>query len=66
MTLEQVAKPAGQSGFEVQPRRRVIERTFVWFRCGRRLRKDDEHLPENSEAVVYMVSIHLMLRRLTR
>ncbi|MEM8532452.1 MAG: transposase [Chloroflexota bacterium] len=66
ITLEQVAKPAGQSGFAVQPQRWVIERTFAWLGRSRRLRTDDERLPENSESVVYIGAIRLMLRRLTK
>jgi putative transposase len=66
ITLEQVTKPEGQIGFAVQPRRWVVERTFAWLGRGRRLSKDYERLPENSEAVVYIGSIRLMLRRLSK
>ena len=64
ITLEQVHKPKDQKGFAVQPRRWVVERTFAWLGRGRRLSKDYEQLPENSEAVVYIGSIRLMLKRL--
>jgi transposase len=64
ITLEQVHKPKDQKGFAVQPRRWVVERTFAWLGRGRRLSKDCEQLPENSEAVVYIGSIRLMLKRL--
>lgn len=66
VTLEQVSKPKGQVGFAVQPRRWVVERTFAWLGRGRRLSKDYERLPENSESVVYIGSIRLMLKRLTK
>jgi putative transposase len=66
ITLEQVTKPEGQVGFAVQPRRWVVERTFAWLGRGRRLSKDYERLPENSESVVYIGSIRLMLRRLSK
>ena len=66
LTLEQVQKPTDQVGFAVQPRRWVVERTFAWLGRGRRLSKDYERLPENSEAVVYIGSIRLMLKRLTK
>ena len=65
VTLEQVAKPKDQVGFAVQPRRWVVERTFAWLGRGRRLSKDYERLAENSESVVYIGSIRLMLKRLT-
>jgi putative transposase len=65
LTLEQVTKPKDQVGFAVQPRRWVVERTFAWLGRGRRLSKDYETLAENSESVVYIGSIRLMLKRLT-
>ncbi len=65
VTLEQVAKPKDQVGFAVQPRRWVVERTFACLGRGRRLSKDYERLAENSESVVYIGSIRLMLKRLT-
>jgi putative transposase len=65
VTLEQVEKPKDQVGFAVQPRRWVVERTFAWLGRGRRLSKDYEMLAENSESVVYIGSIRLMLKRLT-
>lgn len=66
LRVEPVRKPEGQVGFAVQPRRWVVERTFGWLGRGRRLSKDYEKEPENSESVVYIGSIRLMLRRLTR
>lgn len=66
VTLEQVTKPKGQVGFAVQPRRWVIERTFAWLGRGRRLSKAYERLPENSESVVYIGSIRLLLKRLIK
>lgn len=66
LTLERVDKPEGQVGFAVQPRRWVVERTFAWLGRGRRLSKDYEKLPENSESVVYIGSIRLLLKRLSK
>jgi putative transposase len=48
------------------PRRWVVERTFGWLSHYRVLSKDYEVLPRNSEAVVYVAIIHLMVRRLAR
>jgi putative transposase len=59
-----VRRPAGRTGFVVQPRRWVVERSFGWFGRWRRLSKDYETLPEVSEAMVTLAAIRLMLHRL--
>jgi len=51
-------------GFQVLPRRWVVERTFAWLGRYRRLSKDYEALPASSEAWIYMAMSCLMLRRL--
>lgn len=53
------------SGFEVLPKRWVVERTFGWLGRYRRLSKDYELLPEVSESMIYAVMVRLMLKRLT-
>lgn len=55
---------ANIKGFQVLPRRWVVERTFSWFCHSRRLSKDYEYSPRTSEAMIYVVMIRLMLRRL--
>lgn len=64
ITLELVAKVAGQQGFVVLPRRWVVERTFAWLGRYRRLSKDYEQRGEDSETWVYVASIARMLRSL--
>jgi putative transposase len=64
--LEIVKRPEGSKGFVLLPRRWVVERTFGWLNHYRILSKDYEVLPRNSEAVVYVAMIHLMVRRLAR
>ena len=59
-----VRRPAGTTGFVVQPRRWVVERSFGWFGRWRRLSKDYEALPEVSEVMVTLAAIRLMLHRL--
>jgi putative transposase len=59
-----VRRLAGTTGFVVQPRRWVIERSLGWFGRWRRLSKDYEALPEVSEAMVTLAAIRLMLHRL--
>jgi putative transposase len=62
--LEIIEKPEGQIGFQVLPRRWVVERTFAWLVHQRRLARDYERLPETSEAFIYIAMIRLMVRRL--
>ncbi len=64
--IEIVKRPEGSQGFVLLPRRWVVERTFGWLSHYRLLSKDYEVLPRNSEAVVYVAMIHLMVRRLAR
>lgn len=56
--------PAIPAGFQVLPRRWVVERTFAWLGKFRRLSKDYEALPETSEALIYTAMSSHMLRRL--
>jgi len=56
--------PPKPKGFQVLPRRWVVERTFGWLGRNRRLSKDYEYLPESEEAFVYLGMVRLMLKRL--
>jgi len=51
-------------GFEVLPRRWVIERTIAWLNRCRRLAKDWENLNRKALAFLRLASIRLMLRKL--
>lgn len=62
--LEIVKKPADQRGFQVQPKRWIVERTLAWFNLFRRLSKDYERTIISSEAMIKIASIRMMLRRL--
>jgi putative transposase len=55
-----------QPGFQVIPKRWIVERTFSWLGRQRRLSKDYERLAGSSEAFIYLVGIRLLLARLTR
>ena len=65
-TLEIVKKLEGQVGFQVLPKRWIIERTFAWLTRNRRLARDYERLTETSQAFIYVAMIRLMTKRLAR
>ncbi|MGH6915753.1 MAG: IS5 family transposase [Geminicoccales bacterium] len=64
LRLEIVKRPADLRGFEVLPRRWVIERSFAWLGRNRRLTRDFERLIEVSTAMVVLAIIQLLIRRL--
>lgn len=64
--LEIVRRPKGQKGFVVQAKRWVVERTLAWLGRNRRLSKDYEYHPRSSVGLLYLASVSLMLRRLTK
>ena len=66
VVLEIVLKLEGQTGFQVLPKRWVVERTFAWITRNRRLARDYERLAQSSEAFIYVAMIRLGLRRLAR
>jgi putative transposase len=51
-------------GFDVIPWRWVVERSFAWLGAYRRLSKDYEFFTDHSESLIYLASIHRLLRRL--
>ena len=53
-------------GFEVLPRRWVVERTFAWLSQNRRMSQDYERLCSTSESFIYAAMSRLMVRRLDR
>jgi len=55
-----------QRGFEVLPRRWVVERTFSWLGQNRRTSKDYERFCATGEAFIYVAMSRLMVRRLAR
>ena len=66
IVLEIATKREGQRGFEVLPRRWVVERTFSWLLRWRRLSRDYERTTKNAEAVMKWAMVGLMVRRLAR
>jgi putative transposase len=55
--------PQIESGFKVQPRRWVVERTFGWLGRNRKLSKEYDLLASSTENNIYMSLNRLILRR---
>lgn len=64
--MEISQRPNDVKGFQVEPKRWIVERTWTWLENARILARDYERLPENHEGMIYVVMIRLMLRRLTK
>ena len=62
--LEIVLRTDDLDGFQVVPKRWLVERTFGWLNRERRLSKDYERLPDTSEALIQVAMVRLMVRRL--
>jgi transposase len=63
-TLEIIKRSDTAKGFELLPRRWVVERTLAWLNRNRRLSKDFETTIESSVAWLQLASVQLMTRRL--
>ena len=63
-TLEIIRRSDTAKGFEVLPRRWVVERTFAWLGRNRRLAKDFENTVESATAWLFMASVQLITRRI--
>ena len=64
ISLEIVERDPELTYFQVLPRRWVVERTFAWLGRYRRLSKDYEKCTDSSEGMIYLASVHTMLKRL--
>lgn len=65
-TLEIVKRSDSANGFELLPRRWVVERTLAWLNRDRRLAKDFEALAETATAWLMLASVKLLSRRLAK
>ena len=63
-TIEIVKRTADAAGFQLLPRRWVVERTLAWLNRNRRLAKDFEATIASAKAWVYIASVQLLVRRL--
>jgi transposase len=66
LQVEIVKRSDQAKGFEILPKRWVVERTFAWLGRCRRLAKDFENLTRIALAFVQLASIRLMLRKLCK
>jgi transposase len=64
VTIEIVARPPGQKGFRVLPRRWVVERTHAWITRRRRCARDYERLPNHHATWIHWAANIQMIRRL--
>ena len=64
-TIQIVKRSDTAKGFEVLPRRGVVERTFGWTTRWRRLVRDYEERIDRSEAMIHVALASLLLRRIT-
>ena len=53
-------------GFEVLPKRWIVERTFAWLGINRRLSKDFERFAAATKTLIQVAMIKLMTRRIAR
>jgi len=65
-TIQIVKRSDAAKGFEVIPRRWVVERTFAWLGRCRRLAKDWETSVASAEAWIDVAHIRLTLRRIAK
>ena len=65
-TIEVIRRSDTAKGFEVLPRRWVVERTSAWLGRCRRLAKDFEASIASAVAWVLVAHIRLLTRRLAR
>jgi transposase len=65
-TTEFIKRSDSAEGFEVLPRRWVVERTFAWLGRCRRLAKDFEKTIQSAQAWITIAHIRLVTRRIAR
>jgi transposase len=65
-TIEIIKRSDKAKGFEILPRRWVVERTFAWLGRCRRLSKDFETSIASAQAWIIIAHIRMLTRRLAR
>ena len=65
-TVEIIKRSDVAKGFELLPRRWVVERTLAWLNRNRRLAKDFEQTIASATAWFFIASVQLLTRRIAR
>jgi transposase len=65
ITVIKVMRNPEAKGFEVIPKRWIVERTFGWHMFHRRLVRDFENRPDSSSSMIRIAMIDNMLHRIT-
>lgn len=65
-TVEIVKRSDAAKGFQLLPRRWVVERTIAWLNRNRRLAKDFEATIESAQAWLMIASVKMLSRRIAR
>ena len=60
----EIVKRSDTTGFEVLPKRWIVERTFAWISRNRRLARDFERYATTVTSFIRLAMIRIMLRRL--
>jgi putative transposase len=58
-TIQIIRRSDTQKGFEVLPRRWVVERTFSWLNRNRRLAKDFEKTATSATVWIFIASVQI-------
>ena len=64
--VEIVRRSDKAKGFQVLPKRWIVERTLAWITANRRMARDFERYAETAKAYIQIAMIKLMSRRLAR
>ena len=65
-SIEIIKRSDAAKGFELLPRRWVVERTLAWLNRNRRLAKDFEQTIASATAWLFIASVQLFIRRIAR
>ena len=63
--IEVIKRDEGRKGWQLLPKRWVVERTYGWLNRWRGLAREYDFCPRTSEAKILLAMCRLMLRRLT-